>query len=113
MLGEPSTRLGTVVAGEVVRDDGNVSNGIVGFNALKQCAVVGRVARSSALRQFLPIMYTQGSIDPGFLRSANCLSNGALMRCPEASQGQEGSCAGLTSPSSSVQTGVSPSGGWV
>ncbi len=70
MLSHPGPRLSTVVAGEIVRDDVNVSVRIIGFDALKQCNVVGRVTRSCAERQFLAIAYAQRSIHPRFLGAA-------------------------------------------
>ncbi len=44
MLSQPGASLGTVVAGEIVGDDVDVSIGIVSFNALKKSNVVRRVA---------------------------------------------------------------------
>ncbi len=44
MLSHPGARLSTVVAGEIVGNDVNVSAGIVGFDVLKQSNIVGGVA---------------------------------------------------------------------
>ena len=73
MLGQPSTGLGTVVAGEVVGDDEDIACHIVGFDVSEQGKVVRRVTRGGALGQFLAIAYTQRSIDPGFLGAATVI----------------------------------------
>jgi hypothetical protein len=69
MLSHPGSSLSTVVAGEVVGDDENVTDRIVGFDLLKQSKVVGGVAGGGTAGEFLAITYAQGSIDPGFLGS--------------------------------------------
>ncbi len=73
MLGQPGAGLGTVVAGEVVGDDEDVARRIVGFDVPKQSNVVRRVARGSALGQFLAIAHAQRSIHPGFLGAATVI----------------------------------------
>jgi hypothetical protein len=70
MLSHPGARLSTVVAGEIVGNDVNVSAGIVGFDVLKQSNIVGRVARSSTAGQFPTVVHAQCSIDPRFLRTS-------------------------------------------
>jgi hypothetical protein len=73
MLSHPGPRLSTVVAGKIVCDDVNVPAGIVGFDALKQRDIVGRVPRSCAERQFLAVAHAQRSIDPRFLGAATVI----------------------------------------
>ena len=67
MLGHPGAGLGTVMAAEIIRDNEDVTRWIVGFDVLKECDVVRRVARSGTASEFLAIPDSQGSIDPGFL----------------------------------------------
>ncbi len=67
MLCQPSAGLGAVVAGEVVDDEKDVARRIVGFDVSEEGNGARRVARGSALGQFLAIAYAQRSIDPGFL----------------------------------------------
>ncbi len=55
---------------QVVGDDKQVAFGVVGFNVGKTRDVAFRVARGGASGQFLPITYTQRSVDPGLLRPA-------------------------------------------
>ena len=73
MLRQPGAGLGTVVAGEVVSDDEDVTRRIVGFDVSEQGNVVRRVTRGGALGQFLAIAYAQRSIDPGFLGAATVI----------------------------------------
>jgi len=57
MLDQPSAGLGTVMTGEVVSDDEDVTCRIVGFDSSQQANVVRRVARGGALRQLLAIAH--------------------------------------------------------
>jgi hypothetical protein len=67
---EPSARLQTVVATEIVRDDENIPFGIVGFDLFEEFNVVPGIARGRTTRDLLAIAYPQRSVHPGFLRSS-------------------------------------------
>lgn len=70
MLNHPGPRLGTVVAGEVVRDDVDLTNRIVGFDVLKQSNVVRlRCVRRPSLVSSLPSRTRSARIYPRFLRT--------------------------------------------
>ena len=73
MLSQPSAGLGTVMTGEVVGDDEDVTCHIVGFDVGQQRDVVRRVTRASAVGQLLVIAHAQCSIDPGLLRAATAI----------------------------------------
>jgi hypothetical protein len=69
MLFQPGTRLETVLTGEIIADDEDITRGIVGFNVGEQSDVALGVARSRAASEFLAIAYPERPIDPGLLGS--------------------------------------------
>ncbi len=71
ILFEPGARLETVVTGEIIADDEDLSRRIVGFDVGEQSDIALGVTRSRASRQFFAIAHPQCPIDPGFLGSAS------------------------------------------
>src|SRR6266702_2645957 len=70
MIKQPRAGLETRMTAEIIGDDEDLAQRIVGFNVGERGNVAFRVARSRASGQFLPITYPQRSIHPGFLGSA-------------------------------------------
>jgi hypothetical protein len=70
MLDQPGTSLRAVMTTEIIRDDEDVTTGIIGFDVLKERDVVRGVAGSNTTSQFLAVSHAECSIDPGLLRTA-------------------------------------------